>query len=125
MSKKTLDEVLTAIKGSGGVKYVVAQRLGIARTTLDSYLAKWQTAQAALEAEDESTGDMAEAVIKRNIELAIAEQSEKKVAVDSGDAWRWLRTRRKDRFAERHEISGPDGETLEINVKVTDAGDED
>ena len=128
VTKRKLDDVLEAIKGSGGVKYVVAQRLNVSRPTLDGYLAKWSTAQEALDSEEDSTGDMAETIIRRNIEVAMNLQAKNKEVVDSTEAWRWLRTRRRDKFSERKELSGPDGGAIPIGlveVALSPESDED
>lgn len=61
--KFTLDQVITAIKGSSGIKATIQRRLGCARMTVDNYLKRYATAQAAYDEEVETVGDLAESVI--------------------------------------------------------------
>jgi hypothetical protein len=88
--KRTLEEVLLAIKGSGGIKTAIAQRLGVNRVTVDAYLLRWKSAQAAYDEENEITLDVAESVILGNIRAA-AKQVQAGEIADSGDAWKLLR----------------------------------
>ena len=75
-SKHTAAEVVEAIKGSGGIKVAIAQKLGVARDAVDRYLAKYESARIAYENELEVIGDIAESVVimnirdQRNIETA-------------------------------------------------------
>lgn len=62
--KYTLEQVLAAIKGSAGIKATIQRRLGCnSRNTVDNYLKRYATAQAAYDEEVESIGDAAESVI--------------------------------------------------------------
>lgn len=71
-----LEQILEAIKGSRGIKATIMRRLGCSRNTVDNYLKRYATAQAAYDDEVESVGDIAEAIIiddmvtHRNVETA-------------------------------------------------------
>lgn len=74
--KYTLEQVLTAIRGSAGIKETIKRRLGCqSRNTVDNYLRRYATAQAAYDEEVESIGDAAESVVisdirNKNVETA-------------------------------------------------------
>ena len=103
-TKRELDEVLEAIKDSGAIKTVIAQRLGVTRQTVDNYLSRWKTAQAAYEDEKEINLDLAESVVISNIRTAVKIARSGEVA-DSGDAWRYLKTKGVERgYSERQQI---------------------
>jgi len=103
--KRTLEEVVTAIKGTGGIKTIIAGRLDVSRTTLDKYLKRWASAREAYDQETETNTDFAESIILGNMQSAIKEQAElKKVGegvkpwtVDSGDAWKYLQYKGRKR----------------------------
>lgn len=121
-TKRTLDDVLAAIKNSGGIKTAIAQRLGVSRQTVDNYLNRWKTAQAAYEEELEINLDVAESVIMGNIRAAAKVAQAGQIA-DSGDAWRYLKMKGKHRgYVERQEVTGGDGGPLTIRVTVSDGG---
>lgn len=61
--KYTLAEVLTAIRGSAGIKATIQRKLGCSRQTVDNYLKRYATAQAAYDEEKASIGDAAESVV--------------------------------------------------------------
>lgn len=61
--KYTLDEVIAAIKGSNGIKATIQKRLGCSRNTVDNYLKRYATVQAAYDEEVERVGDIAESLI--------------------------------------------------------------
>lgn len=108
--KRTLEEVLKAIKGSFGIKGTIAKRLDVHRETVNSYLNCWATAKAAYQEEVEAVGDLAEGVIiadiAHNVETA---------------KW-YARMKLKDRgYVERQEVSGPGGESLVINIVRKDS----
>lgn len=59
----TSAQVIAAIKGSGGIKQAVADRLGVHRHTLDRYLERFEAAAQALVEETEREVDHSELVI--------------------------------------------------------------
>lgn len=61
--KHSIDEIIAAIKGSSGIKATICLRLGVHRNTVDNYLKRYVTAQAAYDEEVEVVGDLAESVI--------------------------------------------------------------
>ena len=115
-TKRTREEVVEAIKGTGGIKTLIAQRLGVTRFTFDSYLKRWSTVQDAYSQEREAFIDVAESVVQRNVRLAFQKQQDGEMT-DTSDA-KWVLSRLgKDRgYSERQEITGPDGEAVPIRV---------
>lgn len=61
--KHDLPVVLAAIKGSRGVKSVIADRLGVTRNTVTNYLDYWATARELYTEERGLLNDMAENVV--------------------------------------------------------------
>lgn len=117
--KRNLKDVIRAIKGSGGIKTVIASRLDVERHTVDRYLDRWQSAKEAYKQETEINLDLSESVIITNIRTA-AKIAQTGVIADSSDAWRYLRMKGKDRgYVERQEVTGENGDTIKINVRMT------
>jgi transposase-like protein len=112
----SLDAILRAVKGSGGVVSAIAARLGVQRSTVYSYAKKWAKVNEAIEEEREGLLDMAESVLFTNIRATHQTQQEAMKAGDfaaavmeSGDA-RWLlQVRRKELYSPRHEVTGAGG----------------
>jgi hypothetical protein len=88
--KRDLDSVLTAIRGSDGIKTIIAKRLKVTRQTVDNYLGRWAKAREAYAQEVEGVLDLSESVVIRNIKLALGKQNDNLLA-DSTDA-RWYLT---------------------------------
>ena len=65
--QNTADQVIAAIKGSGGIKATIANRLGVSRWTVDNYLARWKKVNDAYEEERESITDLAETKLIKEI----------------------------------------------------------
>lgn len=61
--KHSRKKVIAAIKGSGGIKMLIAQRLKSSRNTFDRYLQNDEHIQKAYEAECDDVGDMVESKI--------------------------------------------------------------
>lgn len=61
--KFSVQDVIDAIKGSSGIKATIQRKLGCSRNTVDNYLKRYATAQAAYDEEVETVGDIAESVI--------------------------------------------------------------
>ncbi len=74
--KYKVDEIITAIKGSSGIKANIMRRLGCDRHTVDNYLKRYATAQAAYDEELQMPLDAAESLVvndmvtNRNVETA-------------------------------------------------------
>lgn len=64
------DQVIKAIKGTGGIKTKIAERLKISRWTVDNYISRWPAVQAAYEEECERITDLAETKLIELIEAA-------------------------------------------------------
>ena len=97
--KFTVAEFIEAIKGTGGIKSVVAKKLGCDWTTVHNYAKRHPSIQAALDAEDESITDLAEA---------------KALALINSEYWPAIKyrleTKGKGRgYTTRQEITGADG----------------
>lgn len=124
-NRYTAAQVIEAMKGTGGIKTVIAQRLGCHRHTVDNYIERYVTVAQAYENERETVADFAESVVVQNIRLAFQRQAQEKVEVDSTDAKWFLSMKAKDRgYAERREYAGVDGEPLTVIFKERDGGDE-
>ena len=120
----TAKQVIEAIKGTGGIKTVIAQRLGCHRHTVDNYIERYTTVAQAYEDERETVADFAESVVGQNIRLAFQRQASEKAEVDSTDAKWFLAMKAKDRgYAERREVTGPEGESVRITVGGIDLSD--
>jgi hypothetical protein len=113
--KHDLETVLSAISGSGGIKTVIAQRLGVSRWTVDNYLEKWASAKQAYENEEDINLDIAESVLTTNIRIAHKLQTQTGVPQDTADA-KWYLSRKGKRrgYVERSEVTGADGGPLVI-----------
>ncbi|MDO4557649.1 MAG: hypothetical protein Q4C47_01625 [Planctomycetia bacterium] len=66
-SRFTEQAILRAIRGSSGLKTVVAGRLGCSRTTLDRYLDENETLRVALGNEREDFKDLIESRLRQGI----------------------------------------------------------
>ena len=119
-TKRTLQEVLKAIKGTGGIKTQIAENLMVDRLTVESYLDRWVTARQAWAVECKINRDNAEHVVTKNIRLAKEKQDEDNVVVDSRDAKWYLSRVYKEKYSERQEVTGPDGEAIDINLEWND-----
>lgn len=101
----TQDQVLQAIKGSGGIVSAVGSKLGCAWHTADKYINKWETTRRAMADEGEKVLDLAE---NKLIE-----------AIQNGEQWAiqtLLKTKGKKRgYTERQEFTGADGEQLKVS----------
>lgn len=61
------EEVIKAIKGSGGIMSSIAKQLGCDWHTAKKYVMEWEETVAALEDEQETILDMAEGAVYKNI----------------------------------------------------------
>ena len=101
-------DVIKAIQGTAGVKSHIAKKLGVARSTLDSYLERWATVREAYDEEKAGVSDAARSVVindivnNRNVETA---------------KW-WLRMKESNEFGDKSKIEHS-GQT-EIVIKYAD-----
>lgn len=109
--KKTREEVLAAIVGSGGVKTTIASRLGVTRQTVSAYIQQWTSAQEAYDEECKGTSDIARSIVIGNLKAAYSQQAEAAkrkdwagAVVDSADAKWWLKMKNSDEFSEKQQI---------------------
>lgn len=119
----TADQMIATIKGSGGIKAHIAQKLGVNRLSVDRYLKRWPSVREAYDAEVQSLGDVAESVVVMNIKLAATHQREFQTQQDASDARWYLARKCRDRgYADRTELTGAEGEPLiPINSAVVHA----
>ena len=97
----TAKQFIDAIPGTGGIISAIAKRVGCDWQTARKYVTEYPTIAAAYEAECEAVSDMAESVLITSIKNG-----------DTADAKWWLSRIRRGKFAERHELTGKDGESL-------------
>lgn len=104
MSKKSKKAIIEAIKDSGGIMSTIARRLGVTWHTADSWIKQYNETRQALQDERETILDLAESTLFKNIKDG-----------NSQDAKWLLSTMGKNRgYSERHEITGQDGEPIEV-----------
>ena len=60
-------EIITAIKGSAGIKTTIAKRLNVARQTIDSYIERYPTVKEAYQTEKAGIDDAAQSVVINDI----------------------------------------------------------
>jgi len=63
----TADEVISAIRGSAGIKTTIAKRLNVARKTVDAYIDRWVTVKEAYMTEKAGIDDAAQSVVINDI----------------------------------------------------------
>jgi len=101
----TEEQFIEAIKGSGGIITDIANKIGCSWYTAKKYIEDFPNIKRAYDDETESLLDLAESVLRGNIELAKKQQQgEEPRIADAGDA-KWLLARKgKARgYAERFE----------------------
>ena len=128
--KFTAEQVIEAIKGTGGIKTTIASKLGCDRMTVDRYIRHFVTVAAAYKAERESILDLSEGVVMMNIQLAAKlQRGDSPILVDTSDAkWVLARLGRDRGFGDRTDLGNADGEPLKVvwehdaRNQVQDAG---
>ena len=81
---------MTAIKGSAGIKVLIADRLKVTRQTLENYIERDESIGEAINGEREQAIDLAELVVLTNIKLMRERQSATQEPVDTSDSWKLL-----------------------------------
>ena len=105
--KYTQKNILEAIKGSGAIVSTIAKRLDCEWITAKRYINKWEETKQAFLDEEETVLDMCESTLYTSVKGG-----------DTQSAKWILATKGKRRgFTERHEITGADGDALEVSVK--------
>jgi hypothetical protein len=105
MNKKfTAQDIINACPGTGGIKALIAKKLGCDRITVARYAKRYPTVQYALEQADEEITDLAES---------------KAVVLINAEYWPAIKhrldTKGKERgFTERRELTGRDGGAIEL-----------
>jgi len=105
-------QFLEAIDGCAGIISTVASRVGCSWETARDRIQKSPKLRQAFQDEQEHVNDMAETTVLKSIKDG-----------NTQDAKWWLARIRRDRFSERTEITGADGQSLIINVTVGDDDD--
>lgn len=100
----TVDQVAKALKASGGLRSVTAQKLGCDRKTVTNYIARYKRLQ---EVEGE--------IVEQSLDLA---EGKILTAMKGGDLTAtifYLKTKGKHRgYSERHQVEGPDGAAVPV-----------
>lgn len=109
MPRYTNTQFLTAIKGCSGIIQTVADRLGCSWQTARDRIAANIKLQGAFMDEQEKVNDMAEATVL----LAIK-------GGNTQDAKWWLARVRREKFTERQEVTGPNGEPQRVIIEYAD-----
>ena len=106
--KFPLEQVLTAVKDSGGIQAVVAQRLKCSRNTVSRYAREYATVRQALDDESETVLDLAESKLVASIKDG-----------DLSAVKYILSTKGKGRgYTERQEVTGADGAPLVVVERI-------
>ena len=98
-------DVIKAIQGTAGVKSHIAKKLGVARSTLDSYLERWATVREAYDEEKAGVSDAARSVVindivnNRNVDTA---------------KW-WLRMKESEEFGDKSKVEHSGGLTIALD----------
>ena len=114
MARKSKKAIIEAIKDSGGIMSTIARRLGVTWHTADTWVKQYDETKQALQDEREAILDLAESTLFRNIKDG-----------NSQDAKWLLSTMGKNRgYSERHEITGADGGSIDVNAIIRKAEEE-
>lgn len=119
----TAQQVIDAIRDTGGIKVEAARRLGCDWRTVDRYIKNYATVRQAYEQECETVLDLSESIMLKNLQLARRQQDEENTIVDTSDAkWMLSMKGRKRGYAptQRQEWEGKDGGPLVIKVVYDD-----
>ena len=106
----TAQQVIDALNETKGMVYLAAERLGCEAKTIYNYRDRYPAVRAAMEQQDGKINDVAEMKLYQ--------------ALMAGEAWAVqfrLRMKARDRgYAERHEVTGADGNALTIKLSWGD-----
>ena len=113
----TKEQIIEAIKGSGGIMSTIAGRLDCAWDTAKRYVNEWVCTKQAFENEREQFLDACESVLERNVQIAMSVQKTGEMA-DTSDA-KWVLARLgKDRgYTERAEVEATQEVTLRVRYE--------
>ena len=92
-NRRSEQEVIKAIPGTGGIVSTLAARLGVEWHTAKKYLSQYPIAEEAYLAECETINDRAETVVINSINSGHV-----------GNAKWWLSRKRRDKFSTKQEI---------------------
>lgn len=92
--KRSDKKIIAAIKGSGGIKSTIAERLDVTWATVHTWVTTVPHLRDVYEDERERVVDMAESVLMRAIQSG-----------NATDAKWYLERRRKDQYSLRREIA--------------------
>lgn len=106
--KFTKKQVEEALRQAGGMKYIAAEKLKCAPSTITAYLKKYKSLEKVVDEATELTLDVAEAALINKIKDG-----------DTTSIIFYLKTKGKKRgYSERHEITGSDGEAVKYVIEV-------
>ena len=97
----TAEQVIAAMKDSGGVKTTIAKRLNVTRQTIDNYLERWSTVRDAYIEEKSGVDDAALSVVMADI-----------VTNKNVDTAKWWIARKLDEFKDKSDIDIKSGEIV-------------
>jgi len=124
------EQLIDAIKGSGGIVSTIASRVGCAWHTAKKYIEKYPTVAAAYEDECNKGLDLAESVVIQNIRIAARQAQDAVEPVNATDAKWYLTMKGAARGyapTTRSEVSGVAGGPIETKTETSfkaDASDE-
>lgn len=107
----TAEQMIGALQRTKGMVTLAADHLGCTYHTVENYVKRYPSVAEALKRERERILDITELKLVQ--------------AINDGEAWAiqfMLKTQGKQRgYVERHEITGKDGESLQIHLSWGDA----
>ena len=106
--KRSAEEVIAAIHGSGGIKATIGRRLTVDRHRVDHYLAIYPSVAQAYKNEVDTIGDVVETVILEAIQAKDVETAK----------WYAKNKLRNRGYSERVEHTGEDGKPIRFIVEV-------
>lgn len=112
-AKYKAQQFIDAIPGSGGIVATIAKRVGCEWNTAKSWIENYQTVKQAYQDECETVSDMAESVLLTKIRDG-----------DEATAKWWLSRIRRGKFATRQEMTGADGDGLNVILHWGDNADD-
>jgi hypothetical protein len=114
----TQEQVLLAVKGSGGMVQTVSDILHCDWHTAKRQIGRWESTKLAFQDEMDGTDDLAESILVTNLKLLAKEQETTGKPVESLDAKWWLGKRRM-KYADKIDVTTA-GEALGAYPKDLD-----
>lgn len=115
------EQVIEAIKGTGGIISLIAKKLGCEWHCVQDYIRRYATVKQAYDDEVESLVDLAESIIIRNIQIAAEHQNLRgaPMIVDTADVRFYLSRKGRARgYSSKVEVTGEDGDAIRVVLDV-------